>query len=90
MRLRWPSKDENEILDYVIDWTDRLSEDTITASDWTVPSGLTEDSSTFDASTTTIWLSSGTTGTTYDVLNRITTAAGRTMDQTVRIKIADK
>lgn len=90
MRLRWPSKDENEILDYVIDWTDRLAQDTISTSTWTVPSGLTESSSSSTTTTTTVWLSGGTTGTTYDVLNRITTAAGRTMDQTVRIKIADK
>lgn len=90
MRLRWPSKDENEILDYVIDWSDRLDDDTISSSAWTLPSGITQSSALYDNTTTTIWLSGGTTGSTYDVLNRITTAAGRTMDQTVRIKIADR
>lgn len=92
MRLTWPSKDENEILDYIVDWSDRLDSDAITSSYWTVPTGITKDSDEYDASgkTTTIWLSGGTTGETYDLVNRITTAAGRTMDQTIRIKIADK
>lgn len=90
MRLRWPSKDENETLDYVIDWSDRLDDDTISLSAWTLPSGITQASALYDNTTTTIWLSGGTLGSTYDILNRITTAAGRTMDQTVRIKIANK
>lgn len=92
MRLSWPPKDTDEVLDYMVDWSDRLDSDAIASSAWTVPSGITQNSNEFDASggTTTIWLSGGTTGETYELVNRITTAAGRTMDQTIRLKIADK
>ena len=88
--LRWPNKDPDEVLDYEIDWTDRLAGDTISTSTWTVPAGITKDSDVKTDSTTTIWLSSGTLGATYQVLNRIVTTDGRTMDQTVSISISDK
>ena len=39
---------------------------------------------------TLIWLSGGTEGESYDLLNRITTAAGRTRDQTCVLKIKTK
>jgi hypothetical protein len=86
----WPDKDPDEVLDYEIDWTSRLGSDTIATSTWTVPTGLTSASNSSTTTTATIWLSGGTTGTTYRVLNEITTAGGRTMDQTVTLKIADK
>lgn len=90
MTLKWPNKDPDEVLDYQIDWSDRLGADTIATTTWVVPSGITKDSDTNDDTTTTIWLSGGTTGETYSLTNRITTAGGRTMDQSVRLKIAEK
>lgn len=86
----WPDKDPDEVLDYEIDWTSRLDGDTISSSTWTVPDGLTSSSNTNTDSTVTIWLSGGTVGTIYRVMNEITTTGGRTMDQTVNLKISDK
>jgi len=90
MALTWPFKDPDEVLDYEIDWSDRLGTDTIATSTYTVPAGITKNSSTNDDTTTTVWLSAGTEGETYSILNRITTAGGRTMDQTVKLKVKSK
>lgn len=81
------TKDPQAVLDYVIDWSDWLDGDTITASQWTVPDGIEKDSDTHTTTAATIWLSGGTLGETYSVVNHITTVAGRENDQTIRIKV---
>lgn len=88
--LNWPEKDPDEVLDYQIDWSARLAGDTITGSEWIVAEGITRDSDSHTSSATTIWLSGGTVGDRYDMTNRITTAGGRVMDQSVRLKIKEK
>lgn len=90
MALEWPSKDPDEVLDYQLDWSGRLGSDTIATSSWTVPAGITKNSDTNTATVTTIWLSSGTLNSSYELQNRVTTTGGRTMDQTVRIRIKAK
>ena len=91
MAIKFSPKDPNEVLDYVLDWSARIAaEDAISTSTWTVPAGITKDSSSNDDTTSTIWLSGGTTGQTYSLLNRVVTDAGRTMDQTVKITVKDK
>jgi len=91
MFLKWPDKDPDEVLDYSIDWSDRLdTDDTVSTSTWIVPTGLTEDSDTFTSTVTTVWLSDGDLGKVYNVVNRIVTADARTMDQTVRLRIKTK
>lgn len=70
---------------------------TISTSDWTVPTGITEDSEgqaevtiqgiTYAINTAaTIWLSGGTVDTDYDLVNRIVTSDSRTLDYTITIK----
>ena len=88
--LVFPFKDPNEVLDYVVDWSERLSGDTIANSSWTMPPGITKDSDSRTTTTTTIWLSGGTIGESYSMVCRIVTAGGRTMDQTCKIKIKEK
>lgn len=90
--LTWPPKDPNEVLDYDIDWTDRLEDgETISSSTFTVSSGDVEiDSDTDAAGVTTVWLSGGTDNTTCVILNRITTSEGRTYDQSVKLRIRSK
>lgn len=89
MPLTWPDKDPNEVLDYLVDWTARLNGDTITSSTWLVPVDITKDSDSFTDTTTTIWLSAGTIGT-LTLTNRVTTAGGRTMDQSITLTVAEK
>ena len=80
-----PDKDPNAILDYSIDWSDWLDTDEISTSTWTVPAGITKTDESNTTTIATIWLSGGTAGTTYSLLNRITTTGGRTADQTFKI-----
>jgi hypothetical protein len=95
--LAWPPKDPNDKLDYSLDWrTQRLVVgDNISASEWFTdsagsPQDLVIDSDDFDADVTTVWLRAGVAGTTYIVTNRVTTDAGRIMDQSVKLKVKEK
>lgn len=95
MALKWPNKDPNEILDYQVNWEKRVQsrrtpDDTIVGSTWIVPDGITKQSDTFSDTTTTIWLSGGTDGQPYTLINRIVTTEGRTMDESVTIKIKER
>ena len=77
------------MLDYQIDWTTWLDGDTIATSTWIVPAGITRDSDSKSNTATTIWLSGGTDGEVYEIVNRITTAGGRTQDRTVSITVKE-
>lgn len=94
-KITFPFKDPDEVLDYVLDWSERLGADTISTSAWEMVATnpdelLIIDSDSNTADTTTVWLSGGTLGETYQITNRIVTAAGRTMDQTCKLKIKVK
>jgi hypothetical protein len=96
--LTWPAKDPNEVLDYDIDWSERLETgETISTSTWTVVDGTvtisagpTPPAPSISAGVTTCWISAGTAGEACVVLNRITTSAGRTYDQSVKLRIRSK
>ena len=84
-------KDPDAVLDYSIDWSQWLPTlDTISTSNWTVPTGITEDSSSNSATIATIMLSGGTLNNDYELVNRIVTAGGRTQDQTIRILVRSR
>lgn len=89
---QWDPKDPDEIKDYKYDWTDILAVgDTIASSTWSLAAGtglvINAPAATFTTTTTTFWASSGTVGQTYSLLNRITTAGGRTYDRTRKLKM---
>lgn len=90
MTLRWPYKDPDEVLDYQIDWSERLNGDTIMSSTWIVPAGITKDRDSNTDDTSTIWLSGGEAGAKLSITNRIETAGGRTMDQSVGLVVKEK
>ncbi len=85
------TKDPDEIVDYDLSWEDEMTADTdtISSSTWTVPAGITKDSSSNTTTRTKVWLSGGTIGETYTLLNRVVTAGGRTLDQSVKLKMKD-
>jgi hypothetical protein len=89
-------KDPNAVLDYRFDWQGDdpgpwlADAETISTSTWTVPTGITKDSDSKTDTTATIWLSGGTAGVTYDVVNRITTSAGRTEDRTLQVVCVER
>ena len=83
-------KDPDEKLDYGFDWSNALGTDTISASAWVVPTGITESSSpapSFDDTTTTIWLEGGTANQDYTIINRITTAGLRIFEASFRVSV---
>lgn len=88
----WPSKDPNEVLDYQMDWTDRLLVgETIATSNFTVAAGdVVKNSQDLAGALTTVWLSGGTEGTKCVITNRITTSAGRTYDESATLRIRSK
>lgn len=89
MPVTLSSKDPNEVLDYAIDWSQRnLGNDVVALFEATTQSGsIVVQSSEVSKLITTIWLSGGMDGETCTILLRITTAAGRVLDETVKIKI---
>jgi len=84
------TKDPDAKLDYQVNWATWLAGDTISISSWVVPTGITQTTTSNTTTTATIWLEGGTIGRSYDVVNRITTAAGRINDRTIRIYIAEQ
>lgn len=82
-------KDPNAVLDYQFDWAEWLQTlETIATSTWTPPVGITMNSSSNTTTTATVWLSGGTAGLYYDIINRIVTNQGRTDERTLRVLIA--
>lgn len=91
-------KDPGSTLDYALDWTAPLSDattvvDSIVRSSWSAPSGIQvaeSPPSSFSGVETRVWLSGGSDGTNYDVVNRIETANGRVYERTIRIQVRER
>ena len=91
MTFTMPAKDPDEVLDYQLDWTARLDGDTISSSSAVLEEGdATIDSQSYVSAVHTVWLSGGTAGTVTIVTLRIVTAGGRTMDESIKVKIKER
>lgn len=91
--LMWDNKDPNEILDYQINWTAQVpGDDTIATSNWTITGSdtLAEQSKSIVGKSTIIWLTGGEDGELAVLTNRIVTTDGRTIDQSVELRIKQK
>lgn len=89
--LTWPIKSPGEVLDYAIDWGDRLaSGDTIKTATWIVPPGLTKAKDSVNGTICTVWLSGGKMNNRFTIINRVETLAGRTIEQYVKLIIGAK
>lgn len=76
-----------DVLDYPIDWQFWLAEieDTITDSEWELEAGLVKVDESFDDNTATVWVSGGSDGADYDLVNRIITVGGRVRQKTIKV-----
>jgi len=84
-------KDPSAILDYGFNWHDWLTGDeVIIESSWTVDSGLTKVSDGFTVEITSVWLSGGTVGSDYNVVNHIRTSQNREDERTLIIKVRNR
>lgn len=81
-------KDPNDIDNFSVTWATWLNGDTLLTSSWFVVSGtVVIDSNVFTSTVATVKLSGGTLNEKCSLLNRVTTAAARTKDRTVYVKI---
>lgn len=87
--LVWPARDANDVLDYTIDFSQRLGSETISSATFSLATaaGLTLGSSEYDDTTATVPISAGTEGSKGKVLCRIVTDGGQTMDATVSLPV---
>lgn len=92
MRLTWPPKDPTEILDYSVDWSNRLANDHLITSTFIINGGANVSiiANSFNDSMSTVWLAGGTTGRVAIITNHVQTAGGREWEESVHISIEDK
>lgn len=84
-------KDPDAVLDYSINWSSWLvAGDTIVTSTWAADDGITIDSDSNTTTATTVWLSGGGAGESYDVTNHIVTDDGREDDRTITILVREQ
>ena len=90
MALKWPDKDPQAEKDYAVDWSAMLQDgETINASLWTPDAGIVTADESINGGVCTVWLSGGTAGTTYNIVNRITTSRGMIDERTVQVKVKE-
>ena len=85
-------KDPDDIDDFTVDFAAWLAVgETIAAKEVSaITSGVTVDSSTINGTKVTARIRGGTANTNYDIRWRITTSAGRQLDETGRIVVRDR
>ena len=86
------TKDPNAVLDFSIDWGPWLDTgDTIETSTWTIsPNTISTTANSHTSSLATIWLTGGTVGVKYTILNHIVTLGGRANDATFKIHVVNQ
>lgn len=83
-------KDPDEVITYQNNWEKNAAVPAtaaITASTWTVPTGITMDSDSFDSHNTYYTMSGGTLWETYTLVNHVVLDNGEELDWTVYITI---
>lgn len=60
---------------------------TISSAVWTLPSGITQDSSQVNGLVASITLSGGTDGVDYDITCRMTPSSGNAIDKTITVPV---
>lgn len=86
-------KDPQSDIDFRFEWGPWLDGDTIASSSWTVQSGsgLTMHNDSVVGTDTIVWLAGGNVAdVSWKVTNTITTAAGRTDERTIAIKVENR
>lgn len=80
-------KDPGDRVDYLVDFTEWLGEDTISSVSWTVPDGITNYSTSGTTATATIWLAGGTHGQEHVITCQATTAGGRIKQRSFKVMV---
>lgn len=84
-------KDPQAKLDYGLDWSAWLGDDTITASDWVAePAGLALSGFAHDKKKTSVYAAGGQAGSAYLLRNQVSTAAGRIDERSIKLKVKER
>jgi hypothetical protein len=81
------NQDPSDRLDYTINWSRLLSGDTIVTSTWDVPTGIVAVNSVFSENATSVMLSGGTAGQSYEITNRITTVGDKIIERSFTLNV---
>jgi len=73
-RLGHVYQDKDEGVAYTFDWTHDLNGSTVSSVEWSVPSGISTESTSNTTTTGSIRLAGGTPGRTYKIEGKATTA----------------
>lgn len=92
MTTTWPTKDPSELFEIVFNWLPQLEVDgdTLTGSLWEVSTGILNQGDSFDADSTTIWISGGEHGQLYTLKNTVNTTNGRVWASSIKVRCRDK
>ena len=105
MSYKWPDKDPDETVDYSVDWSRFIPNDTLSASNWFVQDaagakeavsnaevvdGLQFVQSTISGKTATACFALGTNNKQYKVTCQITTGDGLVFERSIFLKIKEK
>jgi len=105
MSYKWPDKDPDETVDYSVDWSRFIPNDTLSASTWFVQDaagakeqvsnaevvdGLQFVQSTISGKVATARFALGTNNKQYKVTCQITTGDGLVFERSIFLKIKEK
>lgn len=87
IRVGRVDKDKDEAIAYTFDFAADLNGSTITSVSWSVPSGITNESTTATSSTASIRLSGGRPGTTYKIEPTATLVSGEILQAHILVTV---
>ena len=105
MSYRWPDKDKDEIVDYSVDWSRFLGDDTVAAVTWYIKDAsgvatLVEDAGivnglqfvtgTLSGKVSTARFSLGTNNIRYTIICRISTGSGLQYERSIFLRVREK
>lgn len=105
MSFRWPNKDQNEVLDYSVDWSRWLSGAAIASVTWYVDdstgaktalasgntvNGIQNVSQSVSGGVATINLGLGTNNTEYKFYCSMSDTTGSTAERVIRLRIKEQ
>jgi hypothetical protein len=92
--LNWPTKDPNDVLDYILEFSPAVignDADGISTLDVAIspnaPGDLVVNSTSADGTRAVIWMSAGQAGTVYVVTVLVTTINGRTLQRSILLPV---
>lgn len=105
MSYKWPDKDKDEIVDYSVDWSRFLGDDTLAAAVWyikdadgvktqandaTIVNGLQFVTGTLSGRVSTARFSLGTNNIRYTITCSITTGSGLQYERSIFLRVKEK